>query len=190
MFKNWRISLCYDNLTKFYTGMPRPERPTVSCSYTPNCNNVVLEKWRKEKAKWELNRLIKPHSHGRFICSRCISTLELSVLLSFSFKTIANSNRQIRCPCADAANKFIRLISLINSYFAFSFLSFFYGNVFAVRCICHSVLRYPFRILSTDELYVFHVPSLKHYFLLVTVNALSVKKYKKSLNHEVLLTFS
>ena len=26
----------------------------------------------------------------------------------FSFKTIANSNRQIRSPCADAANKFIR----------------------------------------------------------------------------------
>ena len=36
--------------------------------------------------------------------------------------------------------------------------------------ICHSVLRYPFRILSTDELYTFHVPSLKHYFLLATVN--------------------
>ena len=48
--------------------------------------------------------------------------------------------------------------------------------------ICHSVLRYPFRILSTDELYTFHIPSLKHYFLLATVNALPIKKYKKSLN--------
>ena len=54
---------------------------------------------------------------------------------SFSFKTIANSNRQIWCPFADAADKFIRLISLINSYFAFSFFSFFYDNVFAVRCM-------------------------------------------------------
>ena len=54
---------------------------------------------------------------------------------SFSFKTIANSNRQIWCPFADAANKFIRLISLINSYFAFSFFSFFYDNVFAIRCM-------------------------------------------------------
>ena len=76
MFKNWQISLSYGYLTKFYTGMLRPERPT-----------------------------------------------------RFSF-------------------------------------------------ICHSVLRYPFRILSTDELYTFHIPSLKHYFLLATVNALSVKKYK------------
>ena len=48
--------------------------------------------------------------------------------------------------------------------------------------ICHSVLRYPFRIRSTDELYTFHIPSLKHYFLLATVNALSVKKYK---NHQI-----
>ena len=38
-------------------------------------------------------------------------------------------------PCADATNKFIRLISLINSYLAFSFLSFFYDNVFAIRCM-------------------------------------------------------
>ena len=48
----------------------------------------------------------------------------ISVLLSFSFKTIANSNRQIRRPCADAANEFTRLISLINSYLAFSFFHF------------------------------------------------------------------
>ena len=40
----------------------------------------------------------------RFICSRCISPLEFSILLFFSFKTIANSNRQIRLPCADAGN--------------------------------------------------------------------------------------
>ena len=64
-----------------------------------------------------------------------ISPLEFSVLLSFSFKTIANSNREIRCPCADAANKFIRLISVINSYLAFSFFSFFFDNVFAIRCM-------------------------------------------------------
>ena len=87
MFKNWQISLSYCYLTKFYTGMLRPERPTC-----------------------------------------------------FSF-------------------------------------------------ICHSVLRYPFWILSTDELYTFHIPSLKHYFLLATVNALSVKKYKKSLNHQVFFNF-
>ena len=37
----------------------------------------------------------------------------------FSFKTIANSNRQIRRQGADAANEFIRLISLLNSYLAF-----------------------------------------------------------------------
>ena len=46
------------------------------------------------------------------------------LLLFFSFKTIANSNRQIRRLCADAANEFIRLISLINSYLAFSFFIF------------------------------------------------------------------
>ena len=74
---------------------------------------------KKEKAKQELIRLIQPHSHGGFICSRYIFPLEFSALLSFSFKTIANSNRQIRRPGADAANEFIRLISLFNSYLAF-----------------------------------------------------------------------
>ena len=94
----------------------------------------------KGKSQIGINRLIKPHSRGRFICSRCISPLEFSVLLSFSFKTIANSNRQIRRPCADSVNKFVRLISLINSYLAFSFFSFFYDNVFAIRCISWQVL--------------------------------------------------
>ena len=93
----------------------------------------------KGKSQIGINRLIKPHSRGRFICSRCISPLEFSVLLSFSFKTIANSNRQIRPPCADSVNKFVRLISL-NSYLAFSFFSFFYDNVFAIRCISWQVL--------------------------------------------------
>ena len=45
-------------------------------------------------------------------------------ILFFSFKTIANSHRPIRCPCADSVNEFIRLISLINSYLAFSFFHF------------------------------------------------------------------
>ena len=107
---------------------------------------------QKEKAKQELNRLIKPHSHGGFICSHCISPLEFSVLLSFSFKTIANSNREIRCPYADAANKFVRLISVINSYLAFSFFSFFFDNVFAIRCMyfkwCNS---YPFIQLKPEK---------------------------------------
>ena len=94
----------------------------------------------KGKSQIGINRLIKPHSRGRFICSRCISPLEFSVLFSFSFKTIANSNRQIRRPCADSVNKFVRLISLINSYLAFSFFSFFYDNVFAIRCISWQVL--------------------------------------------------
>ena len=85
-------------------------------------------------------RLIKPHSQGGFICRRCISPLEcfFLLLLFFSFKTfktIENSNRQIRRLCADAANEFIRLIGLINSYVAFSFFHFFYDNVFAIRCM-------------------------------------------------------
>ena len=74
---------------------------------------------KKEKAKQELIRLIQPHSHSGFICSRYISPLEFSALLSFSFKTIANFNRQIRRPAADAANQYIWLISLFNSYLAF-----------------------------------------------------------------------
>ena len=78
-------------------------------------------------------RLIKPHFQGGFICRRCISPLEFFLLFS-SFKTKENSNRQIRRLCADAANEFIRLISLINSYLAFSFFHFFYDNVFAIRC--------------------------------------------------------
>ena len=72
-------------------------------------------------------RIIKPHSQGGFICSRRISLLEcffFFILLFFSYKTIANFNRQIRCLYADAANEFIRLISLINSYLAFSFFIF------------------------------------------------------------------
>ena len=77
-----------------------------------------------ENHLYEFNRLIKPHSRGRFICSRCISPLEFSILLSFSFKTIANSNRQIRRPCADSVNKFVRLISLIDTYLAFPFFHF------------------------------------------------------------------
>ena len=85
----------------------------------PIAKTLSQKNEKKEKAKQELIRLIQPHSHGGFICSRCISPLEFSVLLSFSFKTIANSNRQIRRPGADAANEFIRLISLFNSYLAF-----------------------------------------------------------------------
>ena len=59
--------------------------------------------------------------------------------LFFSFKTIENSNKQIRRLCADAANEFIRLISLINSYLAFSFSHFFYDNVFTIRCTSSKV---------------------------------------------------
>ena len=73
-----------------------------------------------ENHLYEFNRLIKPHSRGRFICSRCISPLEFTVLLSFSFKTIANSNRQIRRPCADSVNKLI----IIDTYLAFPFSHF------------------------------------------------------------------
>ena len=58
----------------------------------------------------------------------------------FIFKTIANSNGQIRRPCVDAANDFIRLISLINSYLALFFFSFFYDNVFAFGCIQYLTL--------------------------------------------------
>ena len=58
--------------------------------------------------------------------------------LTFSFKTIANSNRQIQRLYADAANEFIRLISLINSYLLFSFIYFFHDNVFAIRCISYT----------------------------------------------------
>ena len=61
-------------------------------------------------------------------------------LLFFIFKTIANSNGQIRRPCVDAANDFIRLISLINSYLALFFFSFFYDNVFAFGCIQYLTL--------------------------------------------------
>ena len=57
-------------------------------------------------------------------------------LLFFRFKTIENSNRQMRRLCQDAANEFIRLISLINSYLTFSLFHFFHDNVFAIRCIC------------------------------------------------------
>ena len=46
------------------------------------------------------------------------------IFFIFSFKTIANSNRQIRRPCADTANEFTRLISLINFHLAFSFFHF------------------------------------------------------------------
>ena len=92
---------------------------------------------KKEKAKQELIRLIQPHSHGGFICSRYISPLEFSALLSFSFKTIANSNRQIRRPGADAANEFIRLIRLVlNSYLAFFiFLRQHYCNQVKINLI-------------------------------------------------------
>ena len=38
---------------------------------------------------------------------------------------MGNSNRQIRRPCADAANEFIRLITWINSFLAFSFFFIF-----------------------------------------------------------------
>ena len=62
-------------------------------------------------------RIIKPHSQGGFICSRRYKE-------NPRYKTIANSNRQIRRLCADAANEFIRLISLTNSYLAFSFFIF------------------------------------------------------------------
>ena len=78
-------------------------------------------------------RLIKPHFQGGFICRRCIPRWNFFLLFS-SFKTIENSNRQIRRLCADAANELIRLISLINSYLAFSFFHFFYDNVFAIWC--------------------------------------------------------
>ena len=56
--------------------------------------------------------------------------------LFFSFKTVANSNRQIRRPCADAANEFIRLISLINSYLAFSFFFHFSMTTFLQLVVC------------------------------------------------------
>ena len=104
--------------------------PQRQYTCTPNCNNVVLEKWQKEKAKYELNRLIKRHSQGKVICSRCISPLEFSVLLSFSFKTVGNSNRQIRRPCVDAANEFIRLITQIDSFWLFPFFHFYMTTFF------------------------------------------------------------
>ena len=74
---------------------------------------------KKGKSQIGINSANLATFHGGFICSRYISPLEFSALLSFSFKTIANSNRQIRRQGADATNEFIRLISLLNSYLAF-----------------------------------------------------------------------
>ena len=85
----------------------------------PIAKTLSQQNEKEEKAKQELIRLIQPHSHSGFICSRYISPLEFSALLSYSFKTIANSNRQIRRPGAYAANEFIKRISLFNSYLAF-----------------------------------------------------------------------
>ena len=84
-------------------------------SHTPNCNNIVVEKWKKNKGTFPGFS----HSH--------LQPLHFPAgifLLFFGFKTIANSNRPLWRPCVDAVNEFIRRISLINSYLAFSFLHF------------------------------------------------------------------
>ena len=78
---------------------------------------------RRERLGLGLIRLIKPDSQGGFICSQCIFPLEFSKLF-LSFKTIANSKRQIWRLCAGAAYEFVGLITLFNSYLAFSFFHF------------------------------------------------------------------
>ena len=69
-------------------------------------------------------RLIKPHFQDGFISSPLHFPAGMFFLLFFSFKTIENSNRQIRRLCADAANEFIRLISLIIPIWLFPFFIF------------------------------------------------------------------
>ena len=83
-------------------------------------------------------RLIKPHSQDSLrmdsFAGVAFPLWNVFFHCFSAIKTIENSNRQIQRLCADAANEFIRLISLINSYLAFSFFHFFYNNVFAIRC--------------------------------------------------------
>ena len=102
--------------------------------HTSNCNNVVLGKWKKERTKLIWTNKANQATFSGWIHLQPLHFPAGFFLLFFSFKTIANSNRKIWCPCADAANKFIRLICLINSYLAFSLLHFFHDNVFAIRC--------------------------------------------------------
>ena len=52
----------------------------------PIAKTLSQQNEKEEKAKQELIRLIQPHSHSGFICSRYISPLEFSALLSYSFK--------------------------------------------------------------------------------------------------------
>ena len=93
--------------------------------YTLNCSNIVLKNEKKEKSQIGINEYNQATFSGWIhLQSSHFSAGMLFFLLFFSYKTIANSNRQIRRLCADAANEFIRLISLTNSYLAFSFFLF------------------------------------------------------------------
>ena len=67
----------------------------------------------------------------------------------FSFRTIANSDKLIRRPCADAAKEFTRL----TSYLAFSLFSFFYDNAFAIGCI--SLLTITVKTEGFFKLYIY-----------------------------------
>ena len=102
---------------EFYVLYPPPHS---IYGYTPNCNNVVVKKWKQEKANNKANKT----TFSGWIHLQLLHLPAGFFLLFFSFKTITNSSRQIWRPCSDAANEFTRLISLINSYLAFSFFHF------------------------------------------------------------------
>lgn len=83
-------------------------------SHTPNCNNIVVEKWKKNKGTFPGFS----HSHLQplhFPAGIFFIVLQLQ-------NNSSNSNKLIRHPCADDAKEFTRL----TSYLAFSLFSFFY----------------------------------------------------------------
>ena len=63
--------------------------------YTPNCSNVCLKNEKKDKAKLELRRLIKPHSQSGFISQPLHFSAGVFFLIVFhGVKTIANQFQQ------------------------------------------------------------------------------------------------
>ena len=112
---------------------PPPKKPNKQTgSYreslkvdTPNCKNVVIEKWKKkEKAKWKLIRLTSlmnlfaVSSNGRPICP-----LEFAIVLKLKEDKTENSSGEIQRLQMNPPWE-CGLISLFNSYSAFSFCHF------------------------------------------------------------------
>ena len=102
--------------------------------HTPNCKNVVKEKWKKGKSQIGINYANKPN---KFVVVHRISLLEFAIVLKLKDNKTENSSGEMQWLQMNPPWE-CGLISLFNSYLAFSFC---FVNIITIRCMYYERVK-------------------------------------------------